>query len=325
MKESDIRPKELMDEYIALSLRDAQSMDRTQFVEISCPGCGGLDLHPKFLKENFEYKQCNLCQSVFCSPRPSNNTLNSFYEKSASSAYWAKVFFPQVAEARREKLFRPKAQKIAELVNRTGLKKELKICDVGAGYGIFLEELRQALPGALLHAIEPGRELAEVCRKKGFETLEASAENSEKWAGRFDLVISSEVIEHVFSPQDFLQALGQLAKPDGIVLITGLGYEGFDILSLQENSKSVSPPHHINFLSIKGFDFLFRRANLHTRAIWTPGVLDVDIVLGSELAPEFLKVMASRPKALEEFQELLSRHCMSSHVWAMASPQKHQS
>ena len=135
---------------------------------------------------------------------------------------------------------------------------------------------------------------------------------------RFDLVISSEVIEHVFSPEEFVRSLHQLTKPSGQVLLTGLGYEGFDILVLQEKSNSIFPPHHLNFLSIKGFEILFKRIDFKKVDIWTPGVLDVDIVMNSGVVPEFLKVLGRRQGALQEFQSFLASQKLSSHVWCLA-------
>lgn len=319
MKEADIRPKELLDTYLALSLKDAQLMDRTRFVSVACPACRSEKNVLKFIKNGFNYAQCTDCGSVFCSPRPDPETLLRFYEKGESSDYWARVFFPAVAEARREKLFRKKAEEIKKLLSEKGIGEQLSICDVGAGYGIFLEELARVFPRAHLAAIEPGEELASRCRDKGFETLQTYSEGAKDWENCFDLVLSSEVIEHVFSPERFVESLFRITKPGGFVLLTGLGYEGFDILVLQEKSKSIFPPHHINFLSLNGFKNLFDRTGFVHSEIWTPGMLDVDIVMNSGLAPEFLTVLAKRPEALEDLQSLLRKHSLSSHIWVLAS------
>lgn len=318
MKESEIRPKEILDRYLELSLSDAQKMDRGAFVDVPCPACRSSSFLIKFHKNGFEYRQCNDCRSLYGSPRPDEKALQKFYEDGESSSYWAQVFFPAVAESRREKLFRPKAERIATLFGNR-IPPPQTICDVGAGYGIFLEELRRVFPQASFHAIEPGAKLAAVCRSRGFETLEATAEGSSLWQERFDLVISSEVIEHVFSPEAFLRSLFRLAKPGGRVLLTGLGYEGFDILILQEKSKSVFPPHHINFMSVQGFETLCRNVGFRSSEIWTPGQLDVDIVLNSGAAPEFLNRLAARTGAVDELQSLLARHRLSSHIWVFAS------
>lgn len=317
MKETDIRPTELFAKYLKLSLKDAQVMDRSGFISVNCPACENRSFDEKFSKNEFTYVQCVDCGSVYCSPRPSSEALDKFYENSESGRYWANIFFPAVAEARREQMFRKKAVQTGSLLNNYKELEGFSICDVGAGYGIFLEELKHVFPKAELHAIEPSPKLGTICRDKGISTLVASAKNGTEWHGRFDLVISSEVIEHVFSPTEFVRALYMLTKPGGSVFLTGLGYEGFDILVLQEKSNSVFPPHHINFLSMSGFKVLFERAGFRNIRIWTPGLLDVDIVMESGLAPEFLQVMAKRKGALDGFQAFLADHKLSSHVWIM--------
>ena len=317
MKEADIRPKELLEKYHELCLKDAQAINHLEFVEIHCPGCSSESSRLKFKKNGFAYVQCTDCGSLYCSPRPTIEALNRFYENSQSAQYWANVFFPAVAEARKEKLFRKKALEISKNLSINGNKDELSICDVGAGYGIFLEELQKVFPDSTLYAIEPCIELAEICRKKGISTLVSVAEDANEWKDRFDLVISSEVIEHVFSPEEFVKSLYNLSRPGGTVIMTGLGYEGFDILVLQEKSNSIFPPLHINFLSLDGFEVIFKRAGFNKIEVWTPGVLDVDIVLNSGSAPEFLQVMTKRQNALSDFQSFLSNHNMSSHVWVI--------
>lgn len=323
MKTEEIRPKELFQKYLELSRIDGANLDQSRFLPIACPGCAApsaasTTLKNKFIKNGFSYLLCSACNSLFCSPRPCEAQLDAIYEKSESAKYWSEVFSPTVAEVRREKMFRKKAADLAVLLKAKNIAPHY-ICDVGAGYGVFLEELRIVMPTVAMAAVEPNPAAAAVCRKKGIETLVSSAQESQAWSGRFDLVISSEVIEHVFSPERFVRSLFDLTAPGGFVLTTGLGYEGFDILTLQGNSESVFPPHHLNFLSVKGFETLFKRVGFRHVEITTPGVLDIDIVLNSESCPDFVKVLAARGKnAVAEFQALLSKYKLSSHTWILA-------
>jgi len=318
MKEEEIRPKEIFAEYLSLCEKEASGFDRQKFIEIQCPGCGERDVTELFQKNFFSYKKCRICNSLFCSPRPSEKILTDFYRESEASRYWATVFFPVVAEARREKMFRKKALRLANYLDERSIAPQ-KICDVGAGYGVFLEELRALLKSGEFSAVEPSPDLAAVCRQKGFETLERFVEDAGEWYDRFDLVICSEVLEHVFSTDKFLRSLFALARPGGYVLVTGLGYEGYDILTLQKDSKSVSPPHHLNFLSVRGCEDLFRRTGFRSVEVFTPGELDFDIVINSPAPPEFARALAARgEEAIQAFQIFLQKYRLSSHVWVLA-------
>lgn len=318
MKEADIRPRELLQQYLDLSRQDGEQLDKRDFVEVSCPACGSEGNPVAIEKFGFQYENCLSCNTLYCTPRPNSQQLGQLYANSPSANYWSQVFFPAVAQSRREKLFAPKAAKIAALIHDRQLAHG-RICDIGAGHGVFLEELGQHLPAAQLFAIEPDHNSAEVCRSKGIAVLEATVEASDDWRQRFDFVLSSEVIEHVGDPVLFAQKLQQLLKPGGSLLMTGLGYEGFDILTLGGGSQAVSPPHHLNFFSTAGFDALLKRVGFATVDLWTPGQLDLDIVLNSGHHSPFLEALKARgSQACQDFQAFLQKHALSSHVWVLA-------
>ena len=319
MREQEIRPKELFEKYLELSFQDSLRFNHAEFIEVSCPGCGTDNENKiKFSKNGFKYVLCQNCGSLYCNPRPPQATLDQFYTNSKSAQYWSTIFLPAVAEARREKIFRKRAQQIHATLAAKNIKPE-RICDIGAGYGIFLEELRKYFPASSFYAIEPGEDAARICREKGFQTLQCPAEQSHEWFGEFDFVVCSEVIEHVFSTSTFIQALYDLLDRNGSCLVTGLGYEGFDILTLQEESSSISPPHHMNFMSIGGFKTLFMDQSFSNVEVITPGELDLDIVHNKLPDNEFVRVLFTRgEKAVEDFQALLQKHRLSSHVWVWA-------
>jgi len=325
MKESEIRPKELFSEYLRLSKKDISKYFKSDaYKHVNCPACNSKDKEFAFSKTGFKYVLCKKCGTLYLSPRPPIWQFERFYAESPSSNFWAKVFFPAVAEARREKVFKPRVEQISLLCQRYNFFPDTVI-EVGAGYGIFLEEWKKKFPKTKVCAIEPNPYMVEVCKKKGIEVLPTIAEKANGWFNKADLLVCFEVIEHVYSPFDFVSSLYRLVKPGGYILITGLGVEGFDILVLWEKSKSISPPHHINFMSIKGFEILFQRAGFTDIEVTTPGRLDVDIVLNALKEDQnlkldrFLNIMLKREeKTLQSFQRFLSENKLSSHCWIWA-------
>jgi 2-polyprenyl-3-methyl-5-hydroxy-6-metoxy-1,4-benzoquinol methylase len=318
MKESEIRPKELFKKYLELSRSDATSFDKSRFDEINCIACESSSATKQFEKHGFGYSLCNKCGSLFCTPRPNLNALDNFYRNSISAKFWFDDFLPKVEESRREKIFKKKAVKLFELIHTNKISLS-NFCDIGAGSGIFLEELKSIRDDVSYFAIEPGDVSSKIIKSKGFPVLQKSAEYSDEWHNKFDFVVSLEVLEHVNKPIDFVESISKLLKKGGYCLVTTLGYEGFDILTLGKESNSVSPPHHLNFPSLNGFEILFKRAGFSEVQITTPGVLDVDIVLNSGNIPGYLKVLKERgDTAIKEFQNLLVKNKMSSHVWVLA-------
>ncbi len=199
-----------------------------------------------------------------------------------------------------------------------------ELIDVGAGYGIFLDEWRAMKPESELIAIEPSSVLAKEVRNKGFNVIESIAENVAGYDGYADLVVCFEVLEHVDDPLKFITALKKMVRSGGYLFISTLCIDGFDLKMLWDKSSQISPPHHINFHSIKGFDILFKRAGLSDIQITTPGQLDVDIVRNFvNKNPEIVKnnkfmqnILDDRDKS-ELFQDFLAENQLSSHVWVL--------
>jgi SAM-dependent methyltransferase len=198
------------------------------------------------------------------------------------------------------------------------------LIDVGAGYGIFVDEWRRCFPVTGILAIEPSASLAAECRNKGFEVVEDIVENVRGHDDSADLVTCFEVLEHVHDPLSFLRDLAALVRPGGYVFISTLGIDGFDLQTLWDTSSQISPPHHINFLSVKGFECLFARVGLVDVRVTTPGQLDVDIVRNALKrnpalldGQRFLGKLLVDDSAAAAFQQFLVERRMSSHAWVI--------
>lgn len=326
MKESDIRPLNLFEQYLKLSAQDAQVYFlETNRTHIACPACASSQVQFAFKKNGFDFQECEECQSLFQSPRPALEDFSRFYADSPSSNFWANEFFPSVAERRRKLIFAPRAATIVSHAHQRNVYPK-RVIDVGAGYGSLLEELKKVQPDLQISAIEPSKKLAEICRVKGIEVLETVLENAQAWKQSADLVTCFEVFEHVHNPLVFIRGLYDLLVPGGHVIVGCLGADGFDIQVLWEKSKSISPPHHINFLSREGFLNIFDRCGFTDIQVTTPGKLDVDIVQNASLEDEsifethrFVNVLFKRDsRTLAAFQDFLAENQLSSHVWIIA-------
>lgn len=330
MREADIRPAHILDEYLRLAAADA----RTYFPENmalrrrACPGCDDAAPSPAFTKVGFDYVTCGTCGSLYVLAVPPPDRLAAFYRDSPSQRYWAEVFFPSVADARRRMIFRPRAERIRDLTAVHAGAPDT-VVDVGAGAGIFLDECRAAGLGTKHRAVEPNARLAEACRRIGFDTFEGFADDAAAdaaWGDTNDLVTSFEVIEHVADAAAYVNGLARLARPGGLIVVSGLGGDGFDIVVLGRHSKAVSPPHHLNFLSRRGVSRLLERCGLEEVAFLTPGALDVDIVrntlreLPDAVTEPFIRrlVLDCHEDVRAAFQTFLADSGLSSHMWIIA-------
>jgi SAM-dependent methyltransferase len=324
MKEEDIRRRQALDHYLQLVAEDCRLWcgDREQFLQVNCPACNSQAYIPEFIKNGFEYVTCSGCRTLFARTRPPLTSLNQFYTQSASSTYWVNEFFKPVAQARREKIFRPRAQFIVE---RFGPNRKWLVGDIGAGFGLFLEELRKLWPGSSYIAIEPSTEMADICKRAGFRVEGCLLEDLKRYGGSFDLLTAFELMEHLYDPHLFLKTAYHLLKPGGWLLLTTLNGEGFDIQVLWEKSKSIYPPCHINFFNPDSLSLLLRSAGLTVIELDTPGKLDWDIVEGiiSETdiaAGRFWRLLAEKgsERCKKDLQKWISEYKFSSHLRVLA-------
>jgi SAM-dependent methyltransferase len=230
-------------------------------------------------------------------------------------------FFLLMAEARREKIFAPRAAFVAESFPDI---KSGRIADIGAGFGLFLEEMKKILPESHLVAIEPSTEMAKICREKGLSVLETSLEDVDT-DERFDLMTAFELFEHLHDPLPFVEKVYNLLNPGGYLFLTTLNGLGFDVQILWDRSKSIFPPHHLNFFNPHSMEILLVRKRLEIVEIGTPGQLDWDIIEGGYrhegLDPgRFFKTVSryGTDEAKSDLQQWIREYNFSSHMRVIA-------
>jgi SAM-dependent methyltransferase len=248
------------------------------------------------------------------SPRPAPELLDEYYRSSSNYEYWNTVVFPASETARRERIFRPRAERVLSYA-RTGT-----LVDVGAGYGTFCEEVARLGAFERVIALEPEPHLAQTCRSKGLEVIESPVEQAEFSA---DVITSFEVIEHLFSPRAFVERCAEILRPGGLLLLTCPNVRGFDVEMLGELSATVDA-EHLNYFHPSSLGALLERCGFDVVEAVTPGRLDAELVRkrADELTldPFLQRVLIDEWDRLgEPFQDFLAAHGLSSNMWLVAS------
>ena len=318
MKEIDIRPKKIFDEYLLLAKKDIKSffLD-VKCMEINCPSCNSIGVH-SFKKDDFDYCECKQCRTLYVNPRPVEKAFADYYINSSSSKFWATTFYKETEDIRREKIWKPKAKMILDKLKEQNIL-DCPIIDIGGGYGIFAEEM-QKISSQPVTIIEPNPLFAKVCRKKGFQVVEEFLENvlvSDLPKGQ-KCFVSFELFEHLHSPIVFLNHLNNLMQPNDLFIFTTLSGAGLDIQVLWEKSPSVSPPHHLNFFNSYSIKMILKKTGFKCIEVSTPGKLDIDILANNKehIKDKFWStfIETANEKQKQKWQDNITQSGWSSHM-----------
>lgn len=327
LRENEIRPDALMDEQARRYAADVRRLleHKSSFVRTACPACSADAPRPAFEKMGFAYVVCSRCETMYVSPRPTRDLLERYYTTSENYAYWNAHIFPASEGARREKIFRPRAERMVEICRRHAVPGRA-LLEVGAGFGTFCEEISRLGYFERVIAVEPTPDLAATCRKKGLEVVERRIEEAQIGGGPVSAVASFEVIEHLFDPREFLEGCARLLPPGGLLVLTCPNGKGFDIEILGPLSGAVDT-EHLNYFHPASLSLLVSDTGFEVMEVLTPGKLDAELVRKKALSKEldlsrepFLKeVLIDRWDALgTAFQQFLAGHRLSSHLWLVA-------
>lgn len=328
LKENDIRPKELYANQVSALSADIGRLltKRENFVQVACPACGEENSFKKFEKYFLDYHECKTCETLFMNPRPSPEVLDWFYKGSLNYEYWNKYIYPASEQARRSKIFVPRVDRVLEFCKKYEVNTD-SLLEIGCAYGTFCVEMQSRNQFDRIVGIEPTPSLAETSRSKGIEVIEDVLENiSFKEEDRFDVVVNFEVIEHIFSPKEFISQSLRLLKKGGLFIITCPNGKGFDFTVLGEKCNSLDH-EHLNYFNPDSLKHLLEDCGFEVLEALTPGRLDAELVRNKIFEGQFdvsnnpflKQVLIDKwEETGDAFQQFLASSGLSSNLWIIA-------
>ena len=103
-----------------------------------------------------------------------------------------------------------------------------------------------------------------------------------------------------------------------LFIFTTLSGTGLDISMLWNNSRSISPPHHINFFNPKSIYIFLKKFKFKVMEVSTPGKIDINILENDKhlIKDKFWKSFIKKASKYEKnkMQKLISNLNLSSHM-----------
>jgi SAM-dependent methyltransferase len=165
--------------------------------------------------------QCSDCGLVQSAPRPEPPILENYYKQDYRTNRYAGSDVADVSRFPNDNLYYcNRGRSIAELLKRFSSKDDLRILDIGAGYGHILYFLGQEFPRASRFAIE----FSEACGKH-LESQKIEVRNQpveqvlSGMKNQFDLVTLSHLLEHLLNPASVLELIHSSLTSGGLLYI----------------------------------------------------------------------------------------------------------
>lgn len=213
---------------------------------VKCIVCGG-DTIPAFEKDGFPVRQCESCEFLFVGPRPPEEVIAEHYEQNyrGATADW----YPKAGDRKwrgfwQSLLFIPYA-------------KGRRVLDLGCGGGFMVAALGRFAREAV------GVDISEnsiAYAKRAFPKHEFHAETLRSFRERgeqFDFVFSSEVLEHVLEPREYMETLRQCVRPGGYAYVSAPDAGHPAVPTPVAAWTDICPPEHLNWFNYRNLVWIF--------------------------------------------------------------------
>lgn len=183
-----------------------------------------------------ELNRCNACGFVY---------LSSWQESLANAAqlydYYAHLTDADLAERHSAE---NRARQHALLQKLSSHTTGRKLLDVGCGDGQLLQTAAEA--GWDAAGIDLSEAAVDLCRRRGLDASNTDFFDRSLDTQRFDVIVMSELVEHVPAPQRFLSRAESLLEPGGVLYLTTPNFGSLARRMLGERW-SVMHPEHIGY------------------------------------------------------------------------------
>ena len=155
------------------------------------------------------------------------------------------------------------------------LEPRYKILDVGCGGGVLLHKIKEMLSSVETYGVEPNEAYSNLARNRsGAKKIITSYFNKNSFEEKFDLIVSSDVLEHVDNPQILLDDMYASLKKEGCIFLEIPSPTNFGNLPGEHDIFNMA--HHVfytenilkSYLEIAGFRNIIVEDIKYPTGVW---------------------------------------------------------
>lgn len=212
-------------------------------------------------QQEFHIYRCQHCGTGFLNRPPHVKWLQAIYQYSGQALTQAVTLddvLAREAEFPNCKLDAARMSRQANKLNDSGNHSAL---DIGSGFGFYTQALRKI--GYRTVSINPGKYENDVFKAlNGDEPLPLMFEQYQA-SERFGIVMMSQVLEHLLTPDHAIDKVSDLLAPGGVLACAVPNYDSFlvKLLGTKDNA-CLWVPEHVNYFTEQGLTALVERNGL---------------------------------------------------------------
>ena len=163
------------------------------------------------------------------------------------------------------------AKKLLAVYGKNNNLSALKVLDIGCGDGYLLSTFLQL--GCDVYGTEFDEESITICKNKGITMLDGGmlpcVSVDIKDSDKFDLIIMTEVIEHIQNPIDVISNAYNLMKNNGIMYFTTPNFNSLERRILGSDWGMIGYPEHLSYYTKSTMNKLLIENNMQQIYIQT--------------------------------------------------------
>lgn len=241
---------------------------------VRCCICERDDAEPLAVGEDFEYhtspdaflaKRCRQCQLVYLDPRPSIDDLPRIYPENYHAFEFSEERFGLIYQVRRKL----EARRLLSWCR--DLKDDARIIDVGCGDGFHLGLLREfGRPGWQIEGVDNSDLAVAAATRAGLTVHKGNVEELNLPRASYDMAFLIQTIEHVGDPPVVLEAVRELLRPGGLVVIITDNTDSLDFkLFKGRHWGGYHFPRHWNLFNKQSLRLLAEKVGLEVKTLQT--------------------------------------------------------
>lgn len=219
-----------------------------------CPACGRHG-KPRGRKDGFTMLICTRCRTLYTAQIPPPFA-GCDYSESYTTADTAIV----------SEFIRGQVRNIVS--GFATYRQTNRLLDLGFGSAVFMQEAEAECWD--VSGVEVSKSAVQNAKRLGFQNIfQGNLASADYPSGHFDVVVASEVVEHVVDLRSLLAEVVRVLRPNGLFWASTPHARGLSFRLLGLDWSVVIPPAHLQLFSVAGMRTLleaagFRRIHLAT-------------------------------------------------------------